>query len=69
MVASSAQAHHNRDVTPVDEPAVADARADHLATMFGIYCLDLYEILCGGRFLSCELPFPDRGGQICPPNR
>merc|ERR1711937_522944 len=29
------QSHPNGAVTPVDEPAVAAARADHLATKFG----------------------------------
>merc|ERR1712183_384700 len=29
------QSHHNGAVTPIDEPAVAAARADHLATKFG----------------------------------
>merc|ERR1711913_61341 len=29
------QAHPNGAITPVDEPAVAAARADHLATKFG----------------------------------
>eukprot|EP00091_Calanus_sinicus_P001548 TRINITY_DN1155_c0_g1_i11.p2 TRINITY_DN1155_c0_g1~~TRINITY_DN1155_c0_g1_i11.p2 ORF type:complete len:130 (-),score=62.00 TRINITY_DN1155_c0_g1_i11:125-514(-) len=29
------QAHPNGAVTPIDEPAVAAARADHLATKFG----------------------------------
>jgi len=31
------QAHPNGAVTPIDEPAVAAARADHLATKFGGY--------------------------------
>merc|ERR1712212_1253151 len=31
------QAHPNGAVTPIDEPAVAAARADHLATKFGAY--------------------------------
>merc|ERR1719206_1658393 len=30
------QSHPNGAVTPVDEPAVAAARADHLATKFGV---------------------------------
>merc|ERR1739838_1219779 len=29
------QAHPNGAITPIDEPAVAAARADHLATKFG----------------------------------
>merc|ERR1711892_777894 len=29
------QAHPNGTITPIDEPAVAAARADHLATKFG----------------------------------
>merc|ERR1719219_1861177 len=31
------QTHPNGAVTPIDEPAVAAARADHLATKFGAY--------------------------------
>merc|ERR1719297_717455 len=31
------QAHPNGAVTPLDEPAVAAAKADHLATKFGAY--------------------------------
>merc|ERR1711962_1215775 len=31
------QSHPNGAVTPIDEPAVAAARADHLATKFGAY--------------------------------
>merc|ERR1711962_566420 len=31
------QSHPNGAVTPIDEPAVAAARADHLATKFGGY--------------------------------